>query len=170
MTVPVCSRQKEVSALLTQGHWPHACPADLRVHLAGCGACSELLMVSEAFQLGRRSAIGEARLPAAGAIWWRAQLRRRNADLERVAKPIFGAYIFALLFTLAAAAIIAVSQAKHGLRWLDWWAQSGSAALHVDPLTPSWFTTGGSLAILIPVLAMAALVGAVVVYFAAERP
>lgn len=170
MTLLNCSRQREVSELLARGHWPHACPPELRAHLADCRSCGEFLLVTQTFRQSRNRAVGEANLPAAGAIWWRAQLRRRNAAIERVGKPIFGAYVFALLFTLVVAAVFAVSQARHGLRWLDWLSPAGSATQHIDSLlSSSWPGTGGTLAFLIPVLATVALVGAVLVYFSEER-
>ena len=159
-----CPRQMDVQQLLRRGQWPHACPAELRAHLSDCRGCSELVMVTEAFQQSRAAAAAQVRLPAAGAIWWRAQLRRRNAAVERVGKPIFGAYVFALAVTVLVAATFAISQARHGLRWLDWVGQSGES---FNPA--AWISAGGSLIVLIPVFAMVALVGAVVVYIAAER-
>jgi hypothetical protein len=164
MTLRPCPRQTEVQQLLEQGHWPQACPAELRAHLSDCRACSELMMVTQAFQRARAAAAAEVKLPASGAIWWRAQLRKRNAAVERVGKPIFGAYVFALAVTVLVAAAFAVSQARHGLRWLNWVGQSGES---FNPA--AWLSAGGSLVVLIPVFAMVALVGAVVVYFAAER-
>jgi len=50
MTFRPCSRQPEVQQLLANGHWPHACPADLRAHLADCRTCGELVLVTQAFQ------------------------------------------------------------------------------------------------------------------------
>ena len=160
MTLRACARQTEVQQLLERGHWPHACPADLRAHLSGCRWCAELVLVTRAFQQSRAAAATQAKLPAAGAIWWRAQLRRRNAAVERVGKPIMGAYVFALSITVLVAAVFAISQARHGLRWLE----AG------ESFKPSaWLSAGGSLMVLIPVFAMVTVVGAVVVYIAAER-
>jgi len=173
MTLHPCSRQSEVQQLLSHGHWPHACPADLRAHLAGCRSCRDLLLVTQAFQQSRAAASAQVKLPPAGAIWWRAQLRRRNAAVERVGKPIMGAYLFALSITVLVATAFAISQAHHGVRWLDWldWmAQSQSASPHVEPFSASTLlSSGGSLMILIPVFATLALVGAVAVYLAVER-
>ena len=93
-------------------------------------------------------------------------MRRRNAAVERVGKPIMGAYAFALALTVLAAVAFAVSQAHQGLRWLSW----AGDAVHTEAFSPSaWLSSGGSLTILIPVFAMAALVGAVVVYLTVER-
>ena len=165
-----CARQAEVKDLLASGHWPHACPAELRAHLTGCRACAELLLVTQAFQRSRAAAAGAVELPPPGVIWWRAQLRRRNAALERVGRPILGAYVFALAIVLLVAAVGFISQARHGLRWLDWvnWLDwNGQPCESFNPA--AWLSAGGSLVVLIPVFAMVALVGAVVVYIAAER-
>jgi hypothetical protein len=170
MTLRNCSRQPEILQLLALGHWPHACPPELRTHLADCRSCADLLLVTQAFQHSRASTAARAQLPAPGAIWWRSQLRRRNSAVERVAKPILGAYLFALSITVLVAAALAISQARHGLRWLDWLGQSQGFAIHVQAFSPSaLFSSGGNLAVLIPVLAAVALLSAVVVYLAAER-
>jgi hypothetical protein len=136
--------------------------------LADCRSCAELLLVTEAFQHARTTAAAQVKLPPAGAIWWRAQLRRRNAAVERVGKPILGAYVFALALTVVVASVFAVTQARHGLRWLDWLGQSSSAAF--DSLSPSaWLSSGVTLMVLIPIFATVALLGAVAVYLATEK-
>lgn len=170
MSMGICKRQAEVRELLFRGHWPHACPADLRTHLDTCRGCAELAAVTEAFQRSRAAAVFEARLPAAGAIWWRAQLRRRNAALERVGRPIMGAYLFALTVMLLVACAAVIEQARHGVRWLDWLPQFEVARLHLTGFNASlWLSSGGVLAVLLPVFATVALVGAVVAYLAERR-
>jgi hypothetical protein len=155
--------------MLARGHWPHACPPELRAHVTACKSCAEFLLVTQAFQQSRATASAEVRLPAAGAIWWRAQLRRRNAAVERMGRPMLGAYVFALAITLVVAVVFTVTQAHHGLRWLDWFAQTGSAAAHADASSSTLLSMSGSFPILIAVFATLALVGAVVVYLTAEK-
>jgi hypothetical protein len=170
MTLRPCPRQPEVQELLASGHWPHACPAELRAHLAECRSCADLALVTEAFQRSRAAAAAQAQLPAPGAIWWRAQLRRRNAAVERVGKPILGAYVFALSMTVLVGAVFAVTQARHGIRWLDWLGQSQDSTTHFQWLNVLMlWNPGWSLTVLIPVLATLALLGAVAVYLGAER-
>jgi hypothetical protein len=92
-------------------------------------------------------------------------LRRRNAAIAQVSKPLLGAYVFALAITLLVAGAVVVVQARQGFPWLAWLGQP-----HVESLSPSaLLASGGGLAVLIPVFAMVAVVGALVVYFAAER-
>lgn len=170
MTLRPCPRQSEVRELLASGHWPHACPTDIRAHLADCRSCADLVLVTQAFQQSRAAAAAEVTLPAPGAIWWRAQLRRRNAAVERVGKPIFGAYVFALSIMVVVTTALAISQAHHGLRWLEWLQQSQGTALGLEAFNPvALFSSGWSLGLLIPILATLALVGAVAVYLSTER-
>jgi hypothetical protein len=170
MTLKTCSRQSEVRALTTSGHWPHACPEELRAHLSECRSCAEMLKVTLAFQQARATTAAQAQLPAAGAIWWRAQLRRRNAALQRVGKPILGGYAFAMVVTVAAASVGLIGNLSHRFHWFDWLMQPGFAGAHTEPFSLSaWLSSGGSLAVLIPVFATLALVGALVAYLWAER-
>jgi hypothetical protein len=138
--------------------------------LADCRACADLLLVTQAFQQSRASTAAQAQLPAPGAIWWRAQLRRRNAAVERMGKPLQGAYVFALLIMAVVAVAVVISEARQGFHWPDWLGQSQISTVLAQTFNPSaWLSSGGSLAILIPVLASVALVGAVVVYLTVER-
>jgi hypothetical protein len=87
-----------------------------------------------------------------------------------VGKPILGAYVFALSMTVLVAAVVVISQARHGLRWLDWLGQSQNSATHFQWLNAFTLSSSGwSLTLLIPILATLALLGAVAVYLAAER-
>ena len=149
MILRACSRRAEVQQMMARGHWPHACSPQLRAHLTACKACAEFLLLSEAFGQSRNAALAEARLPAAGAIWWRAQL--------------------ALGLTLVVGAGLAVNQARHGLRWLDWFGQSPSSGLHTGFSPSLLFSGAGSFPILIAVFATAALVGEVVLCLVAEK-
>jgi hypothetical protein len=170
MTLRACARQSEVQQLLARGHWPHACPEDLRAHVGVCRTCADLVLVAQVFQRDRANTAAMAQLPAPGAIWWRAQLRRRNAAVERVGKPILGAYVFALLFMVLAGAVVVVSQAWHGVRWMDWLGQAQMADVHLQSFNPlTVLNPGWSLPVLIPVIATVAMLGAVVVYLAANR-
>jgi hypothetical protein len=171
MSFSPCSREKEVAELLTRGQWPQACTPELRTHARACRSCGELVTVTLAFRSARAEAASAARLGAPRALWWRAQLRRRNAAVERVGRPILGAQIFALCVCALAAAALMVSQARHGLRWLSWWAQwPQPRSLHLEALWPSALSNPGwGLLGLIPVLATLALLSGVVVYLASEK-
>lgn len=171
MTFGPCVHEKELAALLALGHYPHACPPELRAHVELCRSCADLILVTRAFQTARAQTAAVANLASPGLLWWRAQLRRRNAAVERIGKPILGAQIFALAVNLLLVGGFIVSQATHGIQWLPWLEQlPQSQSLHFEVLWPSaLFSAGWSFTVLIPVLATLALVGGVAVYLVSER-
>jgi hypothetical protein len=161
-----CAREREVTELLDRGYWPDACPADLRAHVEGCRMCSDLVVVSKAFQAAHKQAMQVPQMDSAGGLWWRAQLRRRNAAIEKVGRPIFGAQIFAL----AISAVMAVAMLAWKGNWLKAWLEDLPRALHLDALVPAAFSqSGGMASIVVPVLATVALLSGVVVYLATEK-
>lgn len=160
-----CSRERDVSDLLQKGHWPHACPEELRTHVASCRICSDVVLVTETLQASRKQAAELPRLEPAGAIWWRAQLRRRNAAIEKVSRPILGAQIFALTMALVIIAAIAVWQVGN---WSAWVADL-PGALHLNALIPSSMPESSILWIIMPVLATVVLLSGIVAYLASEK-
>jgi len=169
MTLKPCTREKEVTEVLGRGAWHDGCGAELRAHAGACRRCSDLVLVPEAFQRARSGAIGAASLPSPGSLWWRAQLRRRNAAVERVGRPILGAQIFALTTYLLIAAVFLASQARNGIGWLTWLEQlPQTGTLHFEVLWPSTLFGSGWSLLLIPVLATLALLGGVAAYLASD--
>jgi hypothetical protein len=169
MNLGSCSREKEVSELLKQGHWPHACPDELRVHVAGCSACGDVVRITTTFQAARTQAASAAPLQSPGLLWWRAQLRRRNTAIERVARPLLGAQIFALAVTLATGAAFLAWQVRQGFSLMAWLAEL-PRAIHLEALLSATLPRfDGSLWLLVPILATLALLGGVAVYLASEK-
>ena len=175
MRLSACSREKEVKDLVERGQWPQACPPELRAHVGNCRTCHELVSVTAAFQQARAEAVAVAKLGSPGLLWWRAQLRRRNAAVERIGRPILGAQIFALAVYLFLAVGFVVWHARHGLAWLTRLEQlPQAAALHLGSLWPSELSGTGWSSVLtpmviIPAAATLALLGGVVVYLASEK-
>jgi hypothetical protein len=138
-------------------------------HVAGCSACNRRVLLTQAFAGERATASAAARLESPGALWWRAQLRRRNAALERIARPMLGAQIFAVAITLIAAAIFLASQVKHGLGWFAWLADVPHA-LHLQALLPATGLTSTAGAwILASLVAIFALLSGFFAYIASDR-
>ena len=161
-----CTREREVTELLHQGFWPDACPAELRSHVETCRFCSDLVLVTQALQASRKQTLDMPRLESPGALWWRAQLRRRNAAIETMGRPILGAQIFALILTIAVVAGALVWKGSLVKAWI----QDLPGALHLDALLPSSFSQSSEMGwIVVPALLMVALLSGVVVYLATEK-
>lgn len=167
-----CPHLAEIKTLLSSGHWPQACSAELRAHAARCTTCGNQVLITQAFRADRAILANAAQLPPPGVLWWRAQLRRRNAAVERIGKPIFGAQIFAIAITLLIAGGVVLSQARYGLHWLAELPQSPTfnlaslwPAMNTDTL--NWLKL--DLPYLIPAVAVLALLSGVVLYLATEK-
>ena len=169
MTTFRCAREKDVAELLHRGHWPQACPAELRAHVDKCSCCAELILVTQTFQQARAAAVVMPRLDAPGVVWWRAQLRRRNAAIERIGRPLLGAQLFALAMSLIVAAGMLAWQTRRGFH-ITSWLINVPGALHFNALLPSSLPKfEGGIWIVFPILATIALLSGVVVYLGSER-
>ena len=173
MSFRTCSFERELAQALKDGHWPQGCTAELRDHVKACASCGEMVLLTQTFQRARNESMREAvpGSPGAGSpslLWWRAQLRRRNAATERVSRPITIAQTFALLVNLLLAVVFIASQYRHGLRWASWGAElAPTRVLHLlssGAVKPDW-----NLAILIPSLGLLALLSGLVVYLFGEK-
>lgn len=101
MSLQGCARREEMRAMLALGHWPAGCSAELRAHVDGCEECRVAVALTQGMQ-GSRLAARPA-LPSAELVWWRAQLRKRQAAMERVQRPLRGAEVFGVALTLCVA-------------------------------------------------------------------
>jgi hypothetical protein len=106
----------------------------------------------------RVEGMAAARLESPGVLWWRAQLRRRAAALERVSRPMRAAQLFALVTLLAVAAGFAISEV--GL---------SDGRMRFDDALSALGQGGWNLGIVIPALGVLALLSGVAVYLASAR-
>lgn len=166
MTLAGCAREREVTELLDRGQWSGACSDELRAHVAGCRVCREVILVRQALGAERVDAVSEARLEAPGVLWWRAQLRRRNAAMERIGRPFLGAQIFALAVCVATALAYVLTQARRGF---DWWGWLGDLprVLHLGALMPEDLAKSPwEILLMVSVAALIVLMGGVIVHIA----
>jgi hypothetical protein len=167
MTFRTCVQEKELRQALKDGHWPAGCLPELREHVQRCASCSDLVLVTEAFQQARRHFSQEVP-QTSSLLWWRAQLQRRRAAAEQVGRPITVAQTFAWAVSGLAAVVFAISQYHHGLRWASWWSEVAPMRLfHMAPVAPQ--NLDWNLFLLIPTIGALALVGGVVVYLVSEK-
>lgn len=135
-----CARQQEVATALHERRWPQACTSELRTHVENCPQCNEFVRVAQTLRQARHDAMPMARLAPPGILWWRAQLRRRNAEVERVEKPLVLVEALALVATLLVTAALAVAQRGNLLRWLA--DVSYPSVFRLDGL---WTIEGGTI-------------------------
>lgn len=178
MNLTSCPYEKEVRKLMALGQWPDACPAELRAHVSQCSTCGDLVLVTEAFRHARVASVAAARPVAPAVLLWRAQLRRRNAAVERMSRPLLGAQIFACAVALVAAVGFAGFESRNGAAWLtwsywhSWFAQlPQAAAAQWDSLSSGALAgSAWSWMVLVPTVTLLVLLGSVAVYFATDKP
>ncbi|HEX8710578.1 MAG TPA: hypothetical protein VF730_01810 [Terracidiphilus sp.] len=163
-----CPREKEVKELVERGQWPAATSPELAAHLRECRSCADLALVTDALQHARAEAAGPRNVGAPGLLWWRAQLRRREAAVERIGKPILGAQIFALAVNLVVVVGFVAWQAMQGVDWLEWLEAHGLGGPGLWTMVASALSGWGLMALLSAVATVTVLAG-VVVFLAAER-
>lgn len=74
---------------------------EIAAHISYCRVCRETAQIVRFFQTNTINNHPPKRLPAAGLIWWKFQLRERRHAAERVSKPIFIAQFAAIFFAFA---------------------------------------------------------------------
>lgn len=169
MMFRTCSFEKELAQALKDGHWPHGCGVELRAHVDSCGKCGDLVLVAQTFQRARSESEHAALSPIASPslLWWRAQLRRRNAAAERVSRPITIAQAFAWIVVGLVGVVFAASQYRHGLQWATWWAEfAAPRTIHVSAVSgpADW-----NVLLLFSGLGVLALLSGLVVYLASDK-
>jgi hypothetical protein len=93
-----CPRMTDVAAAIARGAGLHVGGAGLRAadgddadihrHVAVCPSCADLAVVMSSLRAERERARRSAQVPAAGLVWWRAQLRQRRAAARVAAAPV----------------------------------------------------------------------------------
>jgi hypothetical protein len=168
MTFRTCSFENELTQSLKNGHWPEGCGPELRAHVENCANCSDLVLVTQTFQSARSESERTVLSGSPSLLWWRAQLRRRNAATERVSRPVTIAETFALFVYVLVAVVFVVSQYRHGLHWASWWSEIGpSRAFHFIPVGSGLIDWNPLL--LISGFGVLVLLSALVVYLASEK-
>ncbi|MGO8732237.1 MAG: hypothetical protein ACLQVM_05550 [Terriglobia bacterium] len=101
MKFPQCEREQAVTEMLQCGHWPEACDPALRIHVEHCAVCSEVVLVAQFLREEHASLSADMKLPDAGLVWWKSQLRARREAAHIATRPIALAEVFALACGLA---------------------------------------------------------------------
>jgi hypothetical protein len=122
MKVPECKRERDLVEAITSGRWPDACDDELRNHVITCGVCKDVVIVARALYEEHAGALAELRVPPAGLVWWRAELRARQEASRVAERPI----AFAHAFAGACAIGVALALLAGMLPWVQDWLISFS--------------------------------------------
>ena len=106
-----CPREADVVAAVTSGRWPSAVDGALQEHVASCPVCADVLAVAGAMAPLEREALDGARLPSAGQVWLRTQVRARHEAARAAALPVLAAQ------GLAAAVVLGMIAALVSWQW-----------------------------------------------------
>jgi len=163
MMLRSCKRSEDVASMVRMGYWPNGCDEELREHIAGCGRCREWILLTQSFQQARTESCDETPLRSSFLLWWKAELRRRDAALKQVSQPMMLAHRFALVVGLVAAvAFLVLARAS----LLDWFALDGLQGLwrgvHADLSSFLALFGAGNVMLFVSGLAAVALLGGVV--------
>ncbi len=119
MKVPQCEKEQAVTEMLQCGRWPEACDPALRTHVENCPVCSEVVLVGQLLREENASLLADMKLPDAGLVWWKAQLRARREAAELATRPIALAERFAVACGLASLLAFLVWKWTGIHAWLD---------------------------------------------------
>ena len=122
MSARTCPRESDVLDAVSAARWPDRAPADLRAHAETCRLCAELGAVAAALHDEHEAEWSAARVPDAGLLWRRAQLRARAEAARAAARPIAAAQGVALACAVGVAAAFLGAGVTWIAPWLDWLA------------------------------------------------
>ena len=170
MTLRSCSRSEEVASMLRRGCGPDTGDEELRAHIQGCSQCGDRVLIAHSFLEARRESVGAAPLGNAQALWWKAQLRQRDAALRQVRRPVTLAQIFTLVIGVIAASGFLIAAWSRGIGRLAFGGAGELLASVRADLTSylALFGPGSNLLLLAFGLGVVALLGGVV-YVASDR-
>jgi hypothetical protein len=112
-----CPREPDVFDEIEAGRWPDQTVDELRLHVAACAVCRDLVdvvpLLREAGELTR----AEVTPPSPGQVWWRAELRARNEAARAAQRPMTIAQGIAAACTIAVLLAIAAIAMPTLLGW-----------------------------------------------------
>ena len=166
-----CPQEDAVADALRQGHWHAGASDGLQAHARSCAICSEVVFVAQFLRESRAGSLEAASFQSPGALWWRAQLRRRYNEVNRAERPIALVEKLSLICIPLACVGLAAWQWTKVYAWLSWLAGAGRISdLFTDGIQASVSNSGiwASL-LLIAALGTIALVGALAVYLLVQK-
>jgi len=118
-----CPRESEILEAVAYGRLTQC-----REHLDTCASCAEAAAIAGALRRDHAAALGEAQVPSAGAVWWRATIRARAEAARTVSQPI------TMLQGIAGACAVGLAAAFAGVawRWMQTFTSAGDFFVRLD--------------------------------------
>jgi hypothetical protein len=106
MSAIECSHEIEIVDTITSGRWPAGCTDELQLHAASCPVCKDVVRVALALTQDRSDALQAVRIPSAGLVWWRSEMRARRDAVNKATRPLQIVECVAALCVIVAAAAL----------------------------------------------------------------
>ena len=121
-----CTREAEVIRGAATGAWD----PELRDHVASCASCAEVFELASMLHADDEQSLRDAKVPAAGLMWWRATIRARAEAARTAEQPI------AIAHGVAGSCAVAVACVLVAYLWrsVSWPALELTATAHAVPL------------------------------------
>jgi hypothetical protein len=94
-----CEREADVVRSLRTG----SLPVELREHVLSCVVCAEAQSAAEVMLQTASLLRVEDGVPAAGLVWSRAQVRKREMDLKRATRPLIVMRVLSVVYVVLCA-------------------------------------------------------------------
>jgi hypothetical protein len=107
-----CKYESEILDAVASGRWPDRLDEELREHASSCSICSELAMVSAMYRDEYASAMDQVRVPSAGLVWWKSELRARREAVRVASRPITLVTVIAGICAIAVLALVILTFSK----------------------------------------------------------
>src|SRR5436190_502694 len=121
-----CTREGDVIRIAASGEWD----AQIQEHIAACASCAEAFELASALQAEDAETQRDAKLPAAGLLYWRATIRARAEAARTAEKPI------TIVQGIAGSCVLGGGCALAAYAWktMSWPVVEGATAQYAVPL------------------------------------
>ena len=116
---PSCLHEAEVLELVWTNQWPARADCSLVEHVASCDVCRDLATVASAVSDLHEATAADLKVPDASVVWYRAEVRARQALARRAARPVAAAQAAA---TLVAIGGVFTGWRLGGAALVEWWS------------------------------------------------
>jgi hypothetical protein len=113
-----CLREQEILEAVNYGRYSE----ELKAHASQCAVCSDVVQVATVLREDLEGGLAYVRVPSAGLVWWRAEIRSRQDAMRTASRPITWVQAFGGACT-AGVGIALLSRAwpwlKHAITQID---------------------------------------------------